>query len=60
MGREAVEGRGRWMNVAGGLRKEADKNDPYNIFRRMLERGRPSTSFEDLLRESKGLVLSPD
>jgi toxin YhaV len=49
-----------WVNLDSGLRKEGDKNDPYNVFRRMLERGRPPTSFEELLRESKGLALPPE
>jgi toxin YhaV len=48
-----------WMNDDGGLRKEGDRNDPYNVFRRMLERGKPPTSFDDLLRESRGLSLPP-
>jgi toxin YhaV len=48
-----------WVNVEGGLRKVGDRNDPYNVFRRMLERGKPPTSFEDLVRESTGLALPP-
>jgi len=48
-----------WMNDEGGLRKEGDRNDPYNVFRRMLQRGKPPTSFDDLLRESSGLALPP-
>jgi toxin YhaV len=48
-----------WVNVEGGLRKEGDKHDPYHVFRRMLERGEPPTSFDALLRESKGLALPP-
>jgi len=48
-----------WMNDESGLRKGGDRNDPYNVFRRMLERGRPPTSFDDLLRESRGLGLPP-
>jgi toxin YhaV len=48
------------VNAEGGLRKEGDRNDPYNIFRRMLERGKPPTSFDDLLRESRGLILRTD
>lgn len=49
-----------WMNDESGLRKEGAKNDPYNVFRRMLERGKPPTSFDDLLGESRGLTLPPD
>lgn len=46
-----------WMNAEGGLRKEGDRNDPYNVFRRMLERGQPPAAFDDLLGESSGLAL---
>lgn len=48
-----------WMNVEGGLRKEGDRNDPYSVFRRMLQQGKPPTSFDELLRESTGLALPP-
>ncbi|MGQ0815319.1 MAG: type II toxin-antitoxin system YhaV family toxin [Gemmatimonadota bacterium] len=37
-----------WVNVEGGLRKAGDRNDPYAVFRKMLERGAPPTSFEQL------------
>jgi hypothetical protein len=47
------------MNDEGGPRKEGDRNDPYNVFRRMLQQGKPPTAFDDLLRESSGLVLPP-
>lgn len=46
-----------WVNDEGGLRKEGDRNDPYAVFRRMLDRGQPPTAFGDLVRESSGLVL---
>jgi toxin YhaV len=46
-----------WMNDQAGLRKEGDRNAPYVVFRRMLQRGTPPTSFEQLLRESGGLAL---
>jgi toxin YhaV len=49
-----------WMNDESGMRKESDRNDPYHVFRRMLERGKPPTSFDDLLRKSSGLTLPPD
>lgn len=48
-----------WMNDESGLRKEGGRHDPYNVFRRMLERGKPPTSFDELLRESTGLALPP-
>lgn len=35
-----------WVNSDGGLRKEGDRNDPYAVFRRMLERGKPPASFD--------------
>ncbi|MGQ0814818.1 MAG: type II toxin-antitoxin system YhaV family toxin [Gemmatimonadota bacterium] len=46
-----------WVNVEGRLRKAGDKNDPYAVFRRMLERGTPPTSFRELLSESDNLRL---
>jgi len=49
-----------WMNDEGGLRKEGDRNDPYAVFRRMLQRGAPPASFEELLREAHGLALPPE
>lgn len=48
-----------WMNDESGLRKEGDRDDPYNVFRRMLKRGKPPASFDDLLRESGALGLPP-
>jgi toxin YhaV len=49
-----------WVNVEGGLRKEGDRNDPYYVFRRMLERGRPPTSFDDLLANPEEWSSHPD
>ena len=49
-----------WMNDEGGLRKEGARTDPYSVFRRMLQRGAPPASFEELLRESHGLALPPE
>lgn len=49
-----------WVNADSGLRKAGDKNDPYVVFRRMLESGKPPTSFEELLTESDGLRLPTD
>lgn len=49
-----------WMNTEGGLRKIGDKNDPYNVFRKMLDRGEPPTDFDALLRESRALRLPPE
>lgn len=46
-----------WVNTESGLRQEGGRNDPYVVFRRMLERGRPPTSFDELLRETQGLRL---
>ena len=48
-----------WVNTETGLRKSGDRNDPYNVFRRMLERGSPPNDFDDLLRECEGLHLPP-
>jgi toxin YhaV len=41
--------------VETGLRKSGDRNDPYAVFRRMLDRGSPPTDFDELLRQSAGL-----
>jgi toxin YhaV len=46
-----------WMNTESGLRKSGDRNDPYNVFRKMLDRGVPPTGFDALLRESAALRL---
>lgn len=46
-----------WMNAEGGLRKSGDKNDPYVVFRRMLERGKPPTSFAALMKEARAVRL---
>jgi toxin YhaV len=48
-----------WVNTEGGLRKSGDRNDPYNVFRRMLDRGAPPTDFDALLRESGALPVPP-
>ncbi len=48
-----------WVNTETGLRKSGDRNDPYNVFRRMLDRGSPPNDFDELLRESRGLHLPP-
>lgn len=45
-----------WMNDEGTLRKEGSRTDPYTVFRRMLERGRPPSDWEDLLGESDSLI----
>ena len=42
-----------WINDEKTLRKEGDKNDPYAIFARGLERGKPPDSFSALLKESE-------
>ncbi len=44
-----------WVNDENTLRKEGDKNDPYAIFARGLERGQPPDSMEKLLNESHAL-----
>jgi toxin YhaV len=46
-----------WINTETGLRKSGDKNDPYAVFRRMLDRGSPPTDFDQLVRESTPLRL---
>lgn len=46
-----------WVNTESGLRKSGDKNDPYAVFRRMLDRGSPPTDFSELLDEAAALRL---
>jgi toxin YhaV len=46
-----------WVNTETGLRKSGDKNDPYLVFRKMLDRGSPPTDFDQLVRESSALRL---
>ncbi len=48
-----------WVNTESGLRKSGDRNDPYNVFRRMLDRGAPPSDFDELLRESGALRVPP-
>ena len=48
-----------WVNTESGPRKQGDRNDPYNVFRRMLDRGSPPDDFDALLRESRALGLPP-
>jgi toxin YhaV len=48
-----------WVNTESGLRKSGDRNDPYAVFRRMLDRGAPPNNFDELLKESGGLRLPP-
>lgn len=47
-----------WVNDEKTLRKEGDKNDPYAIFARGLERGEPADSFDELLQESESLDVA--
>jgi toxin YhaV len=42
-----------WMNDEATLRKEGSRTDPYVVFRRMLEGGRPPSDWQDLLDESR-------
>lgn len=44
-----------WMNDEGTLCKEGSRTDPYVVFRRMLEGGRPPSDWQDLLEESNPL-----
>ena len=41
-----------WMNDEGTLRKAGSRTDPYAVFRRMLEGGRPPSDWQDLLGEA--------
>ena len=41
-----------WFNAEDNLRKAGASTDPYAVFLRMLNAGKPPTSFEELLRYS--------
>lgn len=38
-----------WLNAEGGLRKDGDANDPYQVFGRLLSRGSPPEDWPALL-----------
>jgi toxin YhaV len=42
-----------WLNDDSTLRKSGARTDAYAVFRTMLERGRPPTDWEDLMRECR-------
>jgi toxin YhaV len=42
-----------WLNDESTLRKSGARTDPYAVFRAMLERGRPPTDWDDLVRECR-------
>lgn len=41
-----------WVNDENSLRSAGAKNDPYNVFRLMLEKGNPPDSWSELLKAS--------
>jgi toxin YhaV len=41
-----------WLNDENSMRKAGSKTDPYQMFRDMLERGRPPENWDDLLASS--------
>lgn len=47
-----------WVNDDKTKRKEGDKNDPYAIFARGLERGEPPDSFEALMEQSQEVDIA--
>jgi toxin YhaV len=42
-----------WLNDESTLRKSGARTDAYTVFRAMLERGRPPTNWNDLVRECR-------
>ena len=44
-----------WVNDENNLRKSGDKNDPYRLFSKGLENGKPPDSLTDLLEQSTTL-----
>ncbi len=49
-----------WVNDEDTLRARGSRNDPYAVFERMLERGRPPGGWDQLLEESEALRLPGD
>jgi len=41
-----------WLNDENTLRKEGDKNDVYEVFKRLLRRGEVPDSIDELLRQA--------
>ncbi|MBA3646846.1 MAG: type II toxin-antitoxin system YhaV family toxin [Gemmatimonadaceae bacterium] len=46
-----------WLNDDKTQRKAGAKTDVYNVFRSMLNKGKPPNSWDDLIRESKVLTI---
>lgn len=46
-----------WVNDEDTLRARGARNDPYTVFERMLESGRPPADWDQLLKESQALNL---
>jgi toxin YhaV len=44
-----------WVNDARGLRQRGGKNDPYEVFRRMLASGNPPNQWAELVKRSGAL-----
>jgi toxin YhaV len=47
-----------WMNDENSLRKSGAKTDPYRIFQKTLQSGRPPSDWSQLVDESAGLENS--
>ena len=47
-----------WLNDDSTLRKDSDKNDVYEVFKRLLRRGDVPDSIEELLRRARPAELS--
>lgn len=63
--KEVPPGKGKaivyaWVNDEQTLRKEGDRNDPYAIFARGLDRGEPPDSFDALMKESEEVESLPE
>lgn len=44
-----------WVNDQNGMRKDGDKNDPYVVFKKMLDSGNPPDDIEDLIKACRNL-----
>jgi toxin YhaV len=47
-----------WMNDEQTLRKQGSKTDPYATFRRMLDRGNPPDSWDELMAAARDPEMS--
>ncbi len=47
-----------WVNDSTTLRASGAKNNPYNVFRQMLDKGNPPDAWKDLIKASHSMMKS--